>query len=151
MTLLILVFSSFASADSIDVSGSLGGMYSIGADVLISDPSELALILDAGLSSKANHLLLGLGYRASYFTPWVAMYGETINKAQGPKGVSFGINGEYWQDRMGVSGTLAKVPEGFLAKGLLKYNVSGIGTAHLGYIYRGEDRHGLVFGLGLAY
>jgi hypothetical protein len=67
------------------------------------------------------------------------------------RGVALGVTAEYWSGPFGVLGTVAKLPEGVLLNARLKYNVYGIGTAHVGYVYNSHTGSGVVVGLGLTY
>ena len=189
---LVLVVSSVAYADTIDVSVSPGGFYSVSFNLFPDAAGDIAVVLDWGTlkhSAKIDHkgsmtangdyevwegrkssAVFGLGYRAGIATPWVAISTQstrttkhemkikdsdlikvTTDMTQPLTGVAFGINVEKWMQPWGVSGTLAKVPDGMLLNARIKYKVSAIGTAHVGYIYNTRTGQGLVAGLGLSY
>jgi opacity protein-like surface antigen len=118
-----------------------------------------------------HHFVLGLGYRVrEHITPWVAVSlystkttkhemktsNSQLNKVttditEPVNGVALGLSFEYWVDRLGVSALVGKVPEGVLLNARVKYNVSGIGTAHIGYTYSSYLGHGVTVGLGVVY
>ena len=119
---------------------------------------------------RLSSVLLGLGYKVGPITPWVGGAGQStkvtkyemkledgkLNKvttdvSKSIKGVAFGVSAEHWVERWGVAGTVAKMPEGIIANARLKYKITGIGTAHIGYVYSGYVGHGIVAGLGLTY
>lgn len=117
-----------------------------------------------------SSVLLGFGYRVGPIIPWVGAAGQNtkitkhemklqsgnLNKvtadiSNSTKGVAFGISAEHWADSLGISGTVAKMPEGIMANARLKYKVSDIGTVHVGYVYSSYVGHGIVAGLGVSY
>jgi len=119
---------------------------------------------------RLSSILIGLGYRMESVTPWIGAAGQnakttkhemklqdgklnkvTTDVSEPARGVAFGLSAEHWTDSFGLSGTVAKMPEGFMANARLKYNFSGIGTAHVGYVYDSIVGHGVVAGVGIAY
>lgn len=119
---------------------------------------------------RLSSVLLGIGYRVGPITPWVGgasqntkatryeikLQDGNLNKvttdiSEPARGVAFGVSAEHWIDSWGLSGTVAKMPEGFMANARLKYKVAGIGTAHIGYIYSSYIGHGVMAGIGLTY
>lgn len=118
-----------------------------------------------------HHFTLGLGYEVGEFlTPWVAASSYSIkttkhemktNNSQISKtttditdpvsGVAFGLNAEYWMDNFGAYGTLAKIPKGAMITARLKYKVTEIGTAHIGYSYSSYFGNSIMAGLGVSY
>ena len=119
---------------------------------------------------KRSSSLVGLGYRIGDVTPWIAISSQSTkttkhemqtkgtdlvkviaDMTEPTRGVAFGINAEQRIGSWGVSGTLAKMPEGVLLNARLKYRMSGIGTAHVGYIFNGYTGAGIVAGLGISY
>lgn len=123
------------------------------------------------IESGANHSILGLGYRVKdVMTPWVAISKYSIKttkyemKIEDSKlkktttdisepisGVAFGLSAEHWVDRLGLTGIVAKVPEGVVLNARLKYKVTDIGTAHIGYSYNSYFGNSIIAGLGVAY
>lgn len=118
---------------------------------------------------RLNSVLLGIGYKLGPITPWVGGASQStkitrhdmklqdgnLNKvttdvSESAKGVAFGVSAEHWIESFGLAGTVAKMPEGFMASARLKYKV-GIGTAHVGYLYNQYIGHGIVAGLGFTY
>lgn len=119
---------------------------------------------------RLSSTLLGIGYRVGPIIPWVGAAAQNtkitkhemklqngnLNKvttdiSDPAKGVAFGIHAEHWIDSFGLSGTVAKMPEGFMANARLKYKVIDYGTAHIGYVYDSVVGHGIVAGIGLSY
>lgn len=118
-----------------------------------------------------HHFILGLGYRVGeHITPWVAVSSYStkttkhemktsnsqLNKVttditEPVNGVALGLSGEYWKERLGISGTVAKMTKGLIADARLKYKVTDIGTAHIGYSYNSYFGNSLVAGIGVHY
>lgn len=119
---------------------------------------------------RLSSTLLGIGYRVGPVIPWVGAAAQNtkttkhemklqdgnLNKvttdiSDPARGVAFGVSAEHWMDPFGLSGTIAKLPEGFMAQARLKYKVAGIGTAHIGFVYDSVVGNAVVAGLGVTY
>ena len=119
---------------------------------------------------RLSSTLLGIGYRVGPVIPWVGaatqntkitkhemkLQDGNVNKvttdiSEPARGVAFGVSAEHWIDSFGLSGTIAKLPEGFMAQARLKYKVAGIGTAHIGFVYDSVVGNAVVAGLGVTY
>ncbi|HHT69186.1 MAG TPA: hypothetical protein GXZ85_08025 [Firmicutes bacterium] len=192
----VLTLGSLASADNIDVSASMSGLYTVSLDAA-PENSGIVFLLDYGVQNKDMELItkrskgdmetvgdyqifegrrstviVGVGYEVGFITPWVGMAGQTVKTRKDERvlledatepttvttditepvrGVALGVTAEYWSGPFGVLGTVAKLPEGVLLNARLKYNVYGIGTAHVGYVYNSHTGSGVVVGLGLTY
>jgi len=119
---------------------------------------------------RLSSTLLGIGYRVGPVIPWVGaaalntkitkhemkLQDGNLNKvttdiSDPARGVAFGVSAEHWMDSLGLSGTIAKLPEGFMAQARLKYRVTDIGTAHIGFVYNSVVGNAVVAGLGVTY
>lgn len=189
--MLVLLLPSIVVADSVDVSGSLNGVYSVSLDGE-PDNSGIVVLFDWNMRNqnektdykgdmkavgdyevwegRLSSTLLGIGYRVGPIIPWVGAAAQNtkttkhemklqdgnLNKvttdiSDPARGVAFGVSAEHWMDPFGLSGTIAKLPEGFMAQARLKYKVAGIGTAHIGFVYDSVVGNAVVAGLGVTY
>jgi len=140
-------------------------------DVLLDSEGDMTSVGDFELwegSRKSN--IMALGYRLGVATPWVGVGKQTIEKTRyemkmedeelvkkttdltkSETGPAFGVNLEHWVDKIGLTGTLAKVPGGVLMTARVKYKYE-MGTLHVGYTYNSYLETGkLIVGAGLAY
>lgn len=120
---------------------------------------------------RKTGLTLGLGYKQGYFTPWLAFSSQATkttktemvkkdnNKTEVVvkdvteplKGAAFGVNMEYWHDRLGVLSTVARVPQGIYFSTRVKYRIGELGTIHAGLVRSKLLGARVMAGLGLAY
>lgn len=149
--ILVLLASCTALADNIDIGTRFDGGYSATLILHPDDKTNISIVLEHNAQDEKHSGALGLGYRIDKVVPWVAMSSQKVDSTNSQVGFAFGLNADYWIDSMGMSGTIAKMPEGFMSNARIKYKVAGIGTAHVGYVYDSIVGHGVVAGVGIAY